>query len=54
MPKRKMPELTAEEQHKRFVEAAKEAGLTRDENELEAAMRKIATATKDQRGKRKG
>ena len=43
MPKRKEPELTPAEQYKRFKEAAKKAGVTKDEEEFERAFRKVAT-----------
>lgn len=46
MPKRKEPELTPAEQHKRFVEAAKKAGVTRDETEFEKAFVGVATTKK--------
>jgi hypothetical protein len=42
MPKRKKPELTPEEQYKRFKEAAKEAGVTKSEEEFERAFKKVA------------
>ena len=41
MPKRKEPELTPAEQHKRFKEAAKEAGVTESEEEFERAFKKV-------------
>ena len=46
MPKRKEPELTPAEQVKRFKEAAKDAGLTKDEREFERAFKKITEATR--------
>lgn len=46
MPKRKEPDLTPEEQHKRFIEAAKKAGVTRDEKEFEKAFKAIAKTPK--------
>lgn len=42
MPKRKEPELTPAEQYKRFKEAAKKAGVTKDEEEFERAFKKVA------------
>jgi hypothetical protein len=42
MPKRKEPELTPAEQYKRFKEAAKKAGVTKDEEEFKRAFRKVA------------
>jgi hypothetical protein len=38
MPKRKEPELTPEEQYKRFKEAAKKAGVTDKEEEFERSQ----------------
>ncbi len=45
MPKQKQTKLTPEEQAKRFTEAAKKAGLTKDEEEFEKAFRKVAKAS---------
>jgi hypothetical protein len=42
MPKRKEPELTPAEQSRRFKEAAKEAGVSKDEKEFERAFKKVA------------
>jgi hypothetical protein len=42
MPKRKEPELTPEEQYKRFKKAAKEAGVTTDEKEFERVFKTVA------------
>jgi hypothetical protein len=42
MPKRKEPELTPEEQYKRFKEAAKEADVTTDERQFEQIFKKVA------------
>jgi len=42
VPKRKEPELTPAEQSKRFKEAAKKAGVTKDEAEFERAFKKVA------------
>ena len=42
MPKRKEPELTPAEQSKRFKEAAKKAGVTDNETELETAFLAVA------------
>jgi hypothetical protein len=42
MPKRKEPELTPEEQYKRFKEAAKKAGVTDDEAEFEQRFKSVA------------
>lgn len=44
MPKRKTPELTPAEQLKRFKEAAKEAGVTKSEEEFERTFKKVASA----------
>ena len=41
MPKRKKPELTPEEQFKRFKEAAKKAGVTKSEEEFERTFKKV-------------
>jgi len=46
MPKRKEPELTPEEQYERFKEAAKQAGVTKDEKEFEDVFKKIVTKQK--------
>ena len=45
MPKRKEPELTPAEQYKRFKEAAKKAGVTKDEKEFERAVTSVAPTT---------
>lgn len=42
MPKKKEPELTPEEQSKRFKEAADKAGVTQNEKVFEMAFGKIA------------
>ena len=42
MPKRKEPELTPAEQYKRFKEAAKKAGVTKDEEEFERVFKGVA------------
>ena len=42
MPKRREPELTPEEQYKRFKQAAKDAGVTTDEKEFERAFKTVA------------
>ena len=42
MPKRKEPELTPEEQYKRFRASANAAGVTKDEEEFRRAFRKVA------------
>jgi hypothetical protein len=42
MPKRKEPELTPAEQYKRFKEAAKKAGVTKDEEDFKRAFKKVA------------
>jgi hypothetical protein len=42
MPKKKEPELTPEEQIKRFKEAAKKAGVTNKEEEFERAFKRVA------------
>ena len=49
MPKRKEPELDPKEQHKRFKEAAKEAGVTKSEDEFERAFKKVASSKPDKR-----
>ncbi|WP_187290853.1 hypothetical protein [Hyphomicrobium denitrificans] len=41
MPKKKEPELTPAEQSKRFKEAAKKAGVTKDEKEFESVFKKV-------------
>lgn len=41
MPKRKAPELTPAEQSKRFKEAAKKAGVTKDEKEFEDTFKRL-------------
>ena len=46
MPKRKEPELTPEEQFKRFSEAAKKAELTKDEGEFESSFKKVVKPQK--------
>jgi hypothetical protein len=43
MPKRKEPELTPEEQYKRFKKAAKEADVTTDERQFEQIFKKVAS-----------
>jgi len=48
MLRKKEPELTPEEQIKRFKEAAKKAGVTDKEGEFERAFKSVArTAPKD-------
>jgi hypothetical protein len=42
MPKRKEPELTPAEQSKRFKEAAKKAGVTKDEKEFEHVFARVS------------
>jgi hypothetical protein len=42
MPKRKEPEMTPEEQIKRFKEAAKKAGVTDKEEEFERQFKSVA------------
>jgi hypothetical protein len=49
MPKKKEPELTPAEQFKRFREAAKKAGVTKDEEEFESAFKKVVPPTKKDR-----
>jgi hypothetical protein len=52
MPKKKEPELTPEEQIKRFKEAAKKAGVTDSEEEFERGFKSVARpAPKDRRQK---
>ncbi len=46
MPKRKEPELTAQEQSKRFKEAAKKAGVTKDEKDFESIFVTVAKPSK--------
>ena len=46
MPKKKEPELTPAEQSKRFKEAAKKAGVTKDEKEFEQMFRAVAKPKK--------
>ena len=46
MPKRKEPELDPKEQHKRFKEAAKKAGVTDSEEQFERVFEKIAQPKK--------
>jgi len=46
MPKRKAPELTPAEQHKRFLEAAKKAGVTEDEKEFENKFKSVVAPQK--------
>lgn len=41
MPKRKEPELDPKEQYKRFKEAAKEAGVTKSEDEFARAFKRV-------------
>lgn len=43
MPKRKERELTQAEQSKRFKEAAKKAGVTKDEDEFDNAFKKVVS-----------
>lgn len=43
MPKRKEPELTPEEQRRRFFEAAKKAGVTKSEEKFEKAFKTITS-----------
>lgn len=50
MPKRKEPELTKEEQFKRFVDTAKEHGV--EPHEVEAAVKSIASRHQRQSPKR--
>lgn len=42
MPKRKEPELTPAEQSKRFKEAAKKAGVTKDEKEFSDVFARVS------------
>jgi hypothetical protein len=42
VPKRKEPEPTPAEQSKRFKEAAKKAGVTKDEKKFEQAFAAVA------------
>jgi hypothetical protein len=44
MPQKKEPELTPEEQAKRFKEAAEKAGVTKDERAFEDAFKKVTKA----------
>jgi hypothetical protein len=52
MPKRKEPELTPAEQYKRFKEAAKKAGVTKDEEEFERAFKGVTKPKQPQRDER--
>ena len=52
MPKRKEPELTPAEQYKRFKEAAKKAGVTKDEKEFERAFEGVAKPSPPPKGSR--
>lgn len=51
MPKRKEPELTPEEQFKRFVKTAKEHEVDESGEEFEKAFKKIVTPQKRQPAK---
>ena len=42
MPKRKEPELTPAEQRRRFIDAAKKAGVSKDEKDHDRAFKKVA------------
>jgi hypothetical protein len=46
MPKKKEPQLTPEEQIKRFKEAAKKAGVTDKEEEFERSFKRVALPPK--------
>jgi hypothetical protein len=46
MPKRKEPDLTPAEQYKRFKEAAKKAGVTKNEEEFERAFKRVSRPRK--------
>ncbi len=46
MPKKKEPELTSEEQFKRFQDAAKEHGIEEQLPEIDRAFKKIADHSK--------
>jgi hypothetical protein len=50
MPKKKEPELTPEEQIKRFKEAAKKAGVTDKEEEFERAFKKVVPRAPGKKG----
>jgi hypothetical protein len=50
MPKRKEPELTQEEQFKRFLETAKEHGIEERIPEIEQAFATLAKAAKTKLG----
>jgi hypothetical protein len=52
MPKRKEPELTPEEQIKRFKEAAKKAGVADKEEEFERAFGQVAEPAKTKKPSR--
>ena len=52
MPKRKEPELTPAEQYKRFKEAAKKAGVTKDEDEYERTFKTVANPEARQRARK--
>jgi hypothetical protein len=47
MPKRKEPELTPEEQFKRFVKTAREHGVDPSGEDLERAFREVTKHTTD-------
>jgi len=47
MPKKKEPDLTPEEQFKRFLEAAKEHGVEERLPEIERAFDKLASPKED-------
>ncbi len=51
MPKRKEPELTPAEQSKRFKEAAKKAGVTKDEKEFEQAFTSVVRPPKKEKSR---
>jgi len=52
MPKKKDPELTPEEQYKRFLEAAKEHGVEEKLPEIEHAFGKLASRIRDRKGRK--
>jgi hypothetical protein len=54
MPKRKEPELTPAEQYKRFKEAAKKAGVTKDEEEFKRAFQGVSRKTAATRPPKRG
>ena len=46
MPKRKEPELAPAEQRRRFIEAAKKAGVSNDEKQHAQVLKRVAKSDK--------